>query len=288
VVDDLEVPLAFAGGRIETHERFRKEVGARPAAAVVVVARRADRQVHEAPFGVQRHGRPDVGVAGELPRVLLPRLVAELAGLGNGVERPHQLAGPRVKRPHVARRVVSVHQAVAYAAPYDHEIAVHDGRRRVGVVPLVDRPQQPLGQVDLAAVAERSHAFSGCGVERDQAIAAVDEDPQRVAVAPGGDAAMHEALPAGRLPIVVGLRVVLPQLAPGRGIERNNAVVRRADVEHAVDHQRRCLKRARERAQILEGLLAGFPLPRDLESRVTFSRLISVRGEYFSPPGSPP
>ena len=72
VVDDLVVPLAHAGVRVEAHERFGEEVRAGTAAAVEIVARRAERHVDEPALGVERHRRPGVGVAGEAPRVVRP------------------------------------------------------------------------------------------------------------------------------------------------------------------------------------------------------------------------
>ena len=66
-------------------------------AAVEVVGRRADRQVDVAELLVGAHRRPDVGVAGFLPGILLPGLVAELARLRDGVEGPEQAAGATSK-----------------------------------------------------------------------------------------------------------------------------------------------------------------------------------------------
>ena len=114
------------------------------------------------------------------------------------MERPGQLAGARVECAHVARRVVPVHQAIADAAAEDHEILVDDRRRRVRVVLLVDRPEQAFANIDDAVVAERLDRLSGFRVEADQAIAAVQEDAQLVAVAPRGDSAMDEPLSARR------------------------------------------------------------------------------------------
>ena len=83
VMDDLEVPLPLPGQRVETDDRFGEQIRAGPPRAVVVVARRADRQIQQAARLVERHRRPDVGVAGELPRLVLPGLVAELARARN-------------------------------------------------------------------------------------------------------------------------------------------------------------------------------------------------------------
>ena len=111
------------------------------------------------------------------------------------------------------------------------------------------------------------------------------------AVAPRGDAAMHEARAVRRLAGLVRLRIVRPELAPGRRVERDDAVVRRAEIQRVADHERRRLElpRARGERRAVRGnrLLAGLPRPRDREPR-DVRRSMVVSGEYLSPPASPP
>jgi hypothetical protein len=166
---------------------------------------------------------------------------------------------------HVARRIVAIAEAIADAVAEDDEILVDHRRRRIGVVLLVDRPDQPFAQIGPAVIAERLHRQAGFRVEADQVVAAVHEDSQPVAIAPRGDAAVHEALPACRRAIFVGFRIVRPQLAARFGIERDDAVVRRAEIQHVVDHDRRVLERAGRRAELLQWRFAGFPRPRRLQ-----------------------
>ena len=61
-----------------------------------------ERQVDVAGLLVDRHQRPDVGVAGVFPRIVLPGVDAEFVFLRDGVENPGGLAGARRRRP--ARR----------------------------------------------------------------------------------------------------------------------------------------------------------------------------------------
>ena len=152
MMHDLVVPFPCAGIRVEADEGFSEQIRAGTPPAVKVVARRAKRHVDEAAIGVERHRRPGVGVAGEAPRISLPGVVAELARLRDGVKRPHLAAGARVERADIAGRIVAIDQAIAVAE--DDEILVHHRRRRVGVVQLVDRPHQPLAQIDRAVRAE--------------------------------------------------------------------------------------------------------------------------------------
>ena len=76
---------------------------------------------------VERHPRPAVGAAAVLPGVLRPGVVAELAGMRDGVKRPAQGAGAHVVRADVAGRR---RQSLADAAADDHQVLVDDTRAR--------------------------------------------------------------------------------------------------------------------------------------------------------------
>ncbi len=106
VVDDLKMPDAFAGARVEAHQAFVEEIVAGAMAAVEIAGGRFDGQIDVAEFGIGAHGRPDGGVAGVFPGSVLPGFVAEFARLRDGVEGPEQLAGANVEAAHVARNVV--------------------------------------------------------------------------------------------------------------------------------------------------------------------------------------
>ncbi len=254
----------------EADDRLAEEARPWTAAAVEIVAGRGDRQVDEPARFVERHRRPDVGVTGVRPRIVLPRVVAELAGLRNRVERPHLLPGARAERADVARRIILIRKAIANAVAEDHEVLVDDRRGRVCVVALVDFPDEALAQVGDAARAETLDGPARRRVEAEQAIAAVDENPQRTAgraVSPGGHAAVHETGAVGRLAVFVRLGIERPPLSAGVGIQGDDPVVRRAEVQHVIDHQRRRLKIARPRAEFGEYLLARRPFPRDAQAR---------------------
>ena len=202
-----------------------KRFCAGPPAAVVIVARRADRHVEQAARLVEAHRRPDVGVAGELPRAAVPGVVAELAALRDGVELPHQLSGARVERAHVAGRIVLVGEAIADAVADDDQVLVDDRRRRVGVVLLVDRPDQAFAQIDDAVVAESRDRRAGLRIELNQLVARVEEDAKAIAILPRDDAAMRRSPAVRRLAVFVRFRIVPPQLLAGRRIERRDLVV---------------------------------------------------------------
>src|SRR5216684_3855073 len=199
---DLVVPLADAGRGIKAHERLREHVRAGTAAAEEIVARRAEGQIDEPAPGVERERRPDVRMSGVAPRVVAPGVVAEFTRLRDWTERPDLLARARIERANVARRIVSVHEAIADAVAENDQVLVDDRRRRVGVMRLVDLPHETAAHVDDAARPETLDRAPGGGVQTDQPIPAVHEDAKLVAggaVPPRGDAAVHEAGAVRRL-----------------------------------------------------------------------------------------
>ena len=142
---------------------FAIEVVARPVRAVEVGRAGSGRHVDDAAGFVERHAGPVVGAAVVFPRVLRPCLVPGFAGTRDGVERPSQLAGPRVIGPDVAGRRG---QAFRYASADDQQIAIDDRRASsAGRIVSADRGQI-VTQIDPPARAETSRRFAGPRVER--------------------------------------------------------------------------------------------------------------------------
>src|SRR5262249_19075925 len=170
-----------------------EQVVAGPMAAVVVRRRIFDGEVDEPGFLIDRNLRPDASVAVDRPRFVLPRVVAELAGTWNGVERPEQLAGPDVERAHETLGVVGRRAGHAFLERGAVGPCVADDRwRRVqadlaglefDLLPLAG--DRALLQIDDAALAERRHHRAVLGVERDQAIAGGHVEHTVVAFAVG-------------------------------------------------------------------------------------------------------
>src|SRR5262249_12530746 len=102
--DELVVPYLLAGRRLEAHEAVAIKAVPWTMPAIVVVGGRADRQINVAELLIRAHWRPDVGVPGFLPGIVLPSLDSGLARLGNRVEGPKQAAGAHVEAAYVARR----------------------------------------------------------------------------------------------------------------------------------------------------------------------------------------
>src|ERR1022692_3654312 len=93
VVNGLEVPNALPGPRVQTNQAVGKEIVAQPVCAVEIAGGHFHRDVHVAEFFITTERTPGAGVSGILPRVLLPRFVTQLTGVGNRSKGPDALAG---------------------------------------------------------------------------------------------------------------------------------------------------------------------------------------------------
>ena len=238
VVDDLVVPDAATGPRVETDDAVREQVVALAVAAVEVVRRSADRQVDVAEFQVGGHRRPDVGAADPFGGAVLPGRVAELAAAGHGMEGPQQLAGTGVVTADVAGRPLRLRRPVHDRRADDDHVADHGRRRGVSVLvgAVVERTDAGR-KVDGAAVAEVLPGGAGRGIERDQAgVTGGQIDRLRFAVRPPGESAVEKAV-VRRAPRVVASWVVDPEFLAGRGVDGGRLAEGGAGVEDAVLHQ---------------------------------------------------
>ena len=87
------MPDPFARFRVQTQDAVAEQVLADALAAPEVERRRTGADKDQAAFMIDAHAAPVVGAAGCLPRIFRPGLVAELAGVRDGVEDPTALAG---------------------------------------------------------------------------------------------------------------------------------------------------------------------------------------------------
>src|SRR5690606_29991636 len=94
---------------------------------------RVRHDVDESQLGIGGHGSPGGDVTGPLPRVIFPRVVAELTGPGDHVELPEVLAGARVVGEDVTRYVLDAGLLVPLLGRVadDHDVVDDDRRRRV-------------------------------------------------------------------------------------------------------------------------------------------------------------
>ncbi len=259
VMDDLEVPDPSPRARVQADQAFREEIVPLAMAAVPVVRGRAHRQVDVAELRVVAHRGPDVRVAGVAPRLVLPRLVAELAGLRHGVEGPELPAGAHVEAAHVARRHLAPVLEVVHRAADHHDIAADDRRGGDGDQFAHHRPAESLGEIDAAPVAEGADRPSRASVQRDEVeVVRSDED----AAVPAG-AIFPVSDPAVDVPFRAW--IVDPERPAGDGIDRRDLVEGGAGVEHAVHEDRGGLVGAG--TEIGPGaqdrVVHGVPAPRD-------------------------
>ena len=285
------MPGPLAGLDVEGDDARAEQPVARTEAAVEVNRRRIRRHVDEPPFRVGGDGRPGRDVARPLPRVVLPRLVPELAGARNDVELPLVLAGPRVVAEDVARHVLDAGLVVALLGRVaDHHHAVHHDRRRragdvaqlardaeVGIVgavpalpgsPVGDQVRQHVDHTGLRETGERHRAApvlqrpARLRVERVEEEGRTDDvdDPAAVHLGVGHTlpvAVAHPAVEAGGVRLAVG-----PERLAGGRIDRHHVAALAGNrIEDAVDVDR---SRARH-AEHARAVVVATPDPRHLE-----------------------
>src|ERR1051326_1179103 len=90
------MPEAFAGAEIERQNAIAVQTRALAVAAIHIVSRRTQREIADSALFVDGDFAPGVDTADVRPGILGPRIVAELARTGNGVERPDELAADHV------------------------------------------------------------------------------------------------------------------------------------------------------------------------------------------------
>src|SRR4030095_3283374 len=193
------------------------------------------------------HRAPRVRRARATPAVAGPRRARRVRlSRRDGIPAPAERAAARVVRPDDAALEIGA-TVVADRGPDDDE-PVHDRRWRGHLIAaaVVD-DRDPFGQIDLAGAAEAGarrprHRIGGGepsvdGAEEDATAtrpvgAGLDVDPR-------GDAPRRGERDAAR---VIDPRVPGPAFLPGFRVEGDHAVVRRAEEERAVDHERRGLE----------------------------------------------
>src|SRR5262249_54754651 len=163
--------------------------------AVEVIGRCFDRQIDVAKLRVCGHWRPYRGVTGHCPTVLLPRVVAKLAWLRNGMEGPLPLARPHVVSTHVSSDVSDRLREREESRSNNSRVA-DDHRRRAQPDQTVcwSGPIQLIVQVDRPLGAERGNGLTGLRVQRNQVITGRDVENAVVAmsIGPVRDASMIE------------------------------------------------------------------------------------------------
>src|SRR5262249_928538 len=120
-------------------------------------------EVGDPAFFVNRDFAPRVHAARSLPCIFRPGVTAELAGAGNRVECPDQLAAQDVISAQIARRI-----AVSFAGSGSHNDQVLEhpaGRSALDITNRFRIPPEPFPQIDASVLAERVDGDAGLEID---------------------------------------------------------------------------------------------------------------------------
>ena len=238
------MPGRLAGGHVESDEGGRIFVlGFRAAAAPVIDRGIAHGQIDETELFVPRRGRPHIRRAAciglAFRRCARQIRIAEVPG-------PGEFAGHRVIAANDAGgRVLGL--AVLDLSPRHHNAAHQSGRRRHRI-PARHALADPVPEIDRAILAEVFAGLAGLGIDRDEArVERALDDPRGASLVFLGLRILEIGhAPTGRaIGNGVGgdFRIVTPKLDAGLGIERDEDVHRRAEIEAVADLQGRAFRR---------------------------------------------
>src|SRR5580704_5504117 len=131
------MPLTLAGLKIDTNQGLAKQIVPRPVPTVEIACRGFDREIHKPELFVNADLRPHARIAGVFGGAIQPRVIAELAFFGNGMEYPKALARPNVESadvPFVVPHALGC-KAFPKSRAHDHRVASHDRRRMKSYFP---------------------------------------------------------------------------------------------------------------------------------------------------------
>ena len=228
VVGGLEVPQVLAGAGVEGKDAIGKEVGSFAVGTVEVIGGGAEGEVGDAAFFVDGDFPPGVDAANPFVCVFRPGVVAHFAGVGDGVEGPHEFACAGVVGAEVAggRFVFFAGGGTEDEEVFEDAAGVAglDAAHGVGVATEAD------AEVDFAVITEAHDGFAGAGVEGLQHVAGGEEDAAVGCIfgLPVGDAAVGD----GGFGIA---EVVGPEEFAGGSVEGGDGVVEADDVHAPVN-----------------------------------------------------
>src|SRR6185369_9540639 len=134
---ELVMPHALPGLALDGNQRVREQIVAGTMAAIHVARRTGERQIRVPELLVDADERPEVGMPRVLPRVVLPRIDAELSAARDDMKCPAQLPGANVIAPHVARCSLFARRRVAHRRANDDDVPAHAWRATPRVRVLV-------------------------------------------------------------------------------------------------------------------------------------------------------
>src|SRR5690606_38476652 len=123
MMHSLEMPDAFACPGVKRYQAVSKQVTADPVGAVKIIGRGSNRQVYNAPFGVNGHLTPDIRSSHVVIRVLWPGVITVFAVQRDSVKGPFLFAGHDVIGSYITRRRKKTFTG---RRPHDDEVFVND------------------------------------------------------------------------------------------------------------------------------------------------------------------
>src|SRR5438132_1631961 len=263
VVDHLKMPDALAGSRIQADQTLSKEAVAGTMNTVVIVRRRAERQVDVAQCVIRAHHRPDVRCPRRLPRTVLPSLVTKLSLSGNDMEYPLLLAGANIEASHVTGWHLCSQGNIVDLRTHNHNVATNDRWGGDSVQMAIDSTAQLLRQVNAPLATEGANRLVRLRVQADQiAVTGAKKDALIVTICPVGDAAMHEAI-VGWRSVLPCFRIVDPPGLACRGVDGRDLGERGTDVQNAAGRQRSSFPNPSfQMIRFRDLLFGGSPCPR--------------------------
>ncbi len=209
------MPDKFASVGVEREQGVGVEVVADAVRAVEVIDRGAGWGEDDASLLVDDHAGPVVCRPGGLPCVFGPGLVTRLAGVGDGMKAPAQLAGAHIVGADIAVR--SGMRLRRAEADDDHVFVDRSGRGQYGEVAGEVLIPEILAQVDAAAFAEAGDRLAGRRIERVEMVHHTGEEDALTAVGPVREAtAWLRGLYSG----IEGSIAPCQSRRPGRGFPR--------------------------------------------------------------------
>src|ERR1700730_13095644 len=133
-----------------------------PCAAIILGSGLADWQKNQTALRINSYGTPVGRRSSGHPIVLRPGLISGFARMGDGVERPHQLACVEIPGAHVHSRSVGV--VLLPLRPRDDQVAVDDSRSAHVIWRIRKFLSDPNSQVDNAFLAKSRNELPSLGV----------------------------------------------------------------------------------------------------------------------------
>ena len=227
-MNELEVPQALAGPRIQRNKGVGEQILAVPVPAVEVGACGFRGGVYDAPLHIHCDAGPVRGAPRVFQIAFRPGLRPEFPRTGQSMEDPDAFAGPRVERNDRPGHVLRY--------PYaENKHVFKDISARVQAHVRTAFPVDAVAYMEPAAFAERGDRLARLCVEGVQPGAFRREDAPVFSVFPVYEASLTAAALVHAAVVGIGfVGIEGPQMFARCGVERRHFAGRGSRVQHAV------------------------------------------------------